>query len=60
MIAVKGSGMSDDQVKAFIDGYMPSYEIYLDNLRQGLFTDKGKMVRVVLDRQRSVERVEEL
>ena len=60
MIAAKGSGMSDDQVKAFIDGYMPSYEIYLDTLRQGLFKDKGRMVRVVLDRQRSVEKVEEL
>lgn len=60
MITAKGSGMSDEQVKAFIDGYMPSYEIYLDSLRQGLFKDKGRMVRVVLDRQRSVERVEEL
>lgn len=60
MIAAKGSGMTDEQVKAFIDGYMPSYEIYLDTLRQGLFGDKGRMVRVVLDRQRSVERVEEL
>lgn len=60
MIAAKGSGMSDQQVKTFIDGYMPSYEIYLDTLRQGLFKDKGRMIRVVLDSQRSVERVEEL
>ena len=60
MIAAKGSGMTDDQVKAFIDGYMPSYEIYLDSLRQGLFKYKGRMVRVILDRQRSVERVYEL
>lgn len=60
MIAAKGSGMSDEQVKAFIDGYMPSYEIYLDTLRQGLFEDRGRMVRVVLDRQRSVERIDEL
>ncbi|KAF2625249.1 D-glycerate 3-kinase-like protein [Macroventuria anomochaeta] len=60
MIVAKGSGMSDEQVKAFIDGYMPSYEIYLDTLRQGLFKDKGRMVRVILDRQRNVEKVEEL
>ncbi len=60
MIAAKGSGMSDEQVKAFIDRYMPSYEIYLDTLRQGLFEDRGRMVRVVLDRQRSVERIDEL
>jgi D-glycerate 3-kinase len=59
MIAAKGSGMTDEQVKAFIDGYMPSYEIYLDTLRQGLFKDEGRMVRVVLDKQRSVEKVEE-
>lgn len=60
MIAAKGSGMPDDQVRAFIDGYMPSYEIYLDTLRQGLFSDKGRMVRVILDRERAVEGVEEL
>lgn len=60
MIAAKGSGMSDGQVKAFIDGYMPSYEVYLDALRQGLFEDRGRMVRVVLDRERSVEKVESL
>lgn len=60
MIAAKGSGMSDEQVRAFIDGYMPSYEMYLDTLRQGLFREKGRMVRVVLDRQRGVERLEEL
>jgi D-glycerate 3-kinase len=60
LIAAKGSGMSDDQVRAFIDGYMPSYEIYLDTLRQGLFSDKGRMVRVILDKQRGVESMEEL
>jgi D-glycerate 3-kinase len=60
MIETKGSGMSDTQVRAFVDGYMPSYEIYLDQLRAGFFGDKGRMVRVVLDKERGVERVEEL
>jgi len=60
MIKDKGSGMSDEQVKAFVDGYMPSYEIYLDKLREGFFEDKGRMVRVVLDRERAVERIEQL
>jgi D-glycerate 3-kinase len=60
MIETKGSGMSDTQVRAFVDGYMPSYEIYLDQLRSGFFEDKGRMVRVVLDKERSVERIEEL
>ncbi|KAF1358400.1 D-glycerate 3-kinase-like protein [Lizonia empirigonia] len=52
MIAAKGSGMSDEQVRAFVDGYMPSYEMYLDTLRQGLFRERGRIVRVVLDRRR--------
>jgi D-glycerate 3-kinase len=60
MIEAKGSGMSDAQVRAFIDGYMPSYEIYLDTLRNGLFREKGRMVRVELDKARRIEKVEEL
>ncbi|KAI2485375.1 d-glycerate 3-kinase [Pyrenophora tritici-repentis] len=60
MIESKGSGMSDEQVRAFIDGYMPSYEIYLDQLCKGLFEHKGKMVRVSLNREREIEGIEEL
>lgn len=61
MIAAKGTGMKDEQVRAFIDGYMPSYELYLDQLRSGLFgAEKGKQVRVVLDSKRGVERIEKL
>ncbi|USP76820.1 uncharacterized protein yc1106_04094 [Curvularia clavata] len=50
----KGEGMTDEQVRRFVDGYMPSYEIYLDQLREGLFEEKGRMVRVVLDAGRKV------
>lgn len=39
---------------------MPSYETYLERLREGLFDDRGRMVRVVLNRERGVERIEEL
>jgi D-glycerate 3-kinase len=60
MIEAKGSGMSDDQVRAFIDGYMPSYEIYLDQLRAGLFDQRGRQVRVELDLLRRINKVEEL
>lgn len=60
MIETKGTGMSDDQVRAFIDGYMPSYEIYLDDLRKGLFKSKGRMITVKLDLERRVEDVKEL
>ncbi|KAJ4364983.1 hypothetical protein N0V83_008599 [Neocucurbitaria cava] len=60
MIEVKGTGMTDDQVRAFVDGYMPSYEMYLDKLRDGLFEDKGRLVKVVLTKEREIERVEQL
>ncbi|KAF2833589.1 P-loop containing nucleoside triphosphate hydrolase protein [Ophiobolus disseminans] len=60
MIEAKGSGMSDEQVRAFIDGYMPSYEVYLGGLREGLFREGGRMVRVELDMLRCVEKVVEL
>lgn len=60
LIEAKGEGMSDEEVRAFIDGYMPSYEIYLEQLRKGLFGEKGRMVRVKLDRERGVEGIEEL
>ena len=60
MIEIKGSGMSDDQVQTFVNGYMPSYELYLDSLRRGLFEDQGRMVRVVLDKERCVQKLEEL
>jgi D-glycerate 3-kinase len=60
LIEAKGSGMSDDQVRAFIDGYMPNYEVYLEMLRKGLFDEKGRHVRVELDKLRRIEKIEEL
>jgi D-glycerate 3-kinase len=35
--ALHGSGMTDEQVKRFIDGYYPAYELYKDALRRGVF-----------------------
>jgi D-glycerate 3-kinase len=56
LIEARGEGMSDERVRAFIDGYMPSYEMYLKGLREGLFGEgeKGRMVRVELDRERDI------
>ncbi|CCD24542.1 putative ATP-dependent kinase NDAI_0D02280 [Naumovozyma dairenensis CBS 421] len=34
-IAKNGSGMTDEQVKAFIDRYYPSYQLYFENLVRG-------------------------
>jgi D-glycerate 3-kinase len=60
MIQTKGSGMSDQHVQDFVDGYMPSYEMYLEGLREGFFEDEGRLIRVVLNRERSVENVFEI
>ncbi|KAF2256716.1 P-loop containing nucleoside triphosphate hydrolase protein [Trematosphaeria pertusa] len=61
LIEARGTGMKDEEVAAFIDGYMPAYELYLDGLRKGFFdAESGRQVRVVLDKERSVGKVEEL
>ncbi|KAH7125223.1 P-loop containing nucleoside triphosphate hydrolase protein [Dendryphion nanum] len=61
MIKVKGSGMTDDQVRSFVRGYMPGYELYLDGLREGFFEKgSGRQIRVVLGRGRGVESVDVL
>ncbi|KAF2185478.1 D-glycerate 3-kinase-like protein [Zopfia rhizophila CBS 207.26] len=55
----KGTGMSDEEVIEFVRGYMPAYELYLDGLRDGFFGSKDeRQIRVVLDRDRKVEKVE--
>lgn len=49
LVAKKGKGMSDDQVKQFVDGYMPAYELYslqLNN-RPGLHLKLDEDRRVV-------------
>lgn len=58
----KGSGMSDEQVKVFVDGYYPAYELYLDGLRNGVFAGKGpgwmgKQMRLVVGIDRRVKEV---
>jgi D-glycerate 3-kinase len=58
LIGDRGEGMSDKEVVAFIDGYMPDYELYLGRLREGFFDESGRQVRVLLDDKRKVESVE--
>lgn len=59
MWKVKGAGMSDDDVRAFVRGYMPAYELYLEGLREGFFeAGSGRHVSVVMDRERVVKSVE--
>ncbi|KAJ5819900.1 hypothetical protein N7474_005491 [Penicillium riverlandense] len=55
---IKNEGMMDEQVVDFVRGYMPAYELYLDQLRDGFFgldmTARKGQLRVVLDRERRV------
>ena len=56
MWKVKGAGMTDDQVRAFVRGYMPAYELYLDRLRAGFFdTARGNHVSLIMDSERVVK-----
>ncbi|KAL1874752.1 hypothetical protein VTK73DRAFT_229 [Phialemonium thermophilum] len=55
----RGAGMTDEAVIKFVRGYMPSYELYLDRLRRQSFAEPpGCHLRVILDKQRNVNRVE--
>ncbi|EXJ90370.1 hypothetical protein A1O1_03470 [Capronia coronata CBS 617.96] len=60
--ASRGSGMTDDQVREFVDGYYPAYELYTDTLREGLFKGiredwKGRQLRLVVGEDRKVKEV---
>lgn len=57
----RGSGMTDEQVKHFIDGYYPSYELFTETLRAGVFgDDRGRQLRLVVGPDRKVVKVEQL
>jgi D-glycerate 3-kinase len=58
----KGSGMSDDSVRKFVDGYYPSYELYTNVLREGVFKKqgvegKGRQMRLIVGDDRKVREV---
>lgn len=59
LIRTKGSGMTDEQVTEFVNVYMPSYELYLDQLRRGFFRDQAAKerkvhIRILLDVERKI------
>ncbi|KAI9761099.1 MAG: hypothetical protein M4579_001251 [Chaenotheca gracillima] len=65
--ASKGSGMTDEQVKEFVDGYYPCYELYTSALRRpAAFVSgdekrrmqKRPQLRLVVGRDRAVKTVE--
>jgi D-glycerate 3-kinase len=61
MKAALGRGMTDDQVKRFVDGYMPAYELYIDGLMRGdLFAENpGRpILRIDYGKNRDIEGVQ--
>jgi D-glycerate 3-kinase len=64
LITRTGSGMSDQEVIQFVQGYMPGYELYLEQLTNNPFfagTGSAKThVQVWLDRQRKVIGIREV
>ena len=54
----KGSGMTEDEVIGFVDGYYPSYELYTETLRRGAFNgETGKQLRLRIGEDRKVTEV---
>jgi D-glycerate 3-kinase len=64
----KASGMTDEEVRRFVDGYYPAYELYTETLRRGVFRPgeeeegnggekedwKGRQLRLVVGKDRKV------
>ncbi|KAJ5295144.1 hypothetical protein PENANT_c035G07959 [Penicillium antarcticum] len=66
--AAKGTGMTEEQVNHFVDGYYPSYELFTETLREGVFKPashnsvsdsdwQGRQLRLVVNRDRRVQEV---
>lgn len=54
----KGSGMTDEQVTNFVDGYYPAYELFTDRLRAGALKGaRGRQLRLVIGEDREVKDV---
>lgn len=54
----KGAGMTDEQVKNFVDGYYPAYELFTDGLRAGALKGVGgRQLRLIIGPDRKVQEV---
>ncbi|KAK4554457.1 hypothetical protein LTR86_008311 [Recurvomyces mirabilis] len=59
--ASKGTGMTDEQVVNFVNGYYPAYELYTEVLRHGIFPgQEGKQLRLVVGKDRRVKEVHKI
>lgn len=49
------AGMTPQQIVAFVDNYYPAYELYLPNLRLGIFNNQpGCQLHITVDQSRQV------
>ncbi|KAL8960745.1 MAG: hypothetical protein Q9193_002602 [Seirophora villosa] len=54
----KGSGMTDQEVVNFVNGYYPSYELFSERLRTGALKERGgNQLRLVIGKERDVKAV---
>jgi D-glycerate 3-kinase len=58
------NAMTDEQVVKFVDGYYPAYELFTENLRNGVFRGdpekKEGQLRLIVGRDRRVKVVEKI
>ena len=55
----KGGGMTDEQVRRFVDGYYPAYELFTEGVRTGVLKGKasGRQLRLIVGKDRRVKDV---
>ncbi|ODV91174.1 hypothetical protein CANCADRAFT_2891 [Tortispora caseinolytica NRRL Y-17796] len=59
LISKKGTGLSPGQVFEFVNGYMPAYFLYWDNLRKAVLRNTpGNHLRIVLEENRTPSKIE--
>ncbi|KIW05801.1 uncharacterized protein PV09_03010 [Verruconis gallopava] len=51
------NAMTDEQVKKFVDAYYPAYELYTEALRKGVVGETGKQLRLIVGKDRRVEKM---
>ncbi|KAL8780633.1 MAG: hypothetical protein Q9194_000824 [Teloschistes cf. exilis] len=57
----RGRGMTNEEVKKFVDGYYPSYELFTEQLRAGVFEGReGSQLRLVVGKDRNIKEVVQL
>lgn len=53
----KGAAMTDEQVKQFVDGYYPAYELFVYCLRAGAMRREGRQLKLLLGKDRKVQEI---